>query len=336
MEKTVFVFNRFYTCLIKDIKKNTSDELKATIRKNYKAIDKLSTEYVDFFIESFGGVFSGEIDSKLVLKEIKAGDVLGAIKDDGDKGVFWNYYYILSVLALVYKEHMAAGDNEDAKREADILTHSVLEILNKKQKGEPVKDDVDAILHDDIQELVGKIKQVKVEAAPQETAENPIMGMFKGMENSKICNLAQEISESIDVGDLKIDSGEDIMKLLDFSGSNNIMGDIIKKVSSKMQEKMSSGELNQEDLFGEAMSMMGKLGGGGGGGGLGGLFNNPMMAEVMKMAGGSGMMNNPMMSEIFKQAKKGKAKPKPDAFSASSSRDRLRKKLEARRKAGDA
>lgn len=327
MEKTVFVFNKFYTCLIKDIKKNTSDELKATVRKNYKAIDKLSTEYVEFFIESFGGVFSGEVEGKLVLKDIKAGEVLSAIKDDADKDVFWNYYYILAVLALVYKEHKAAGDNEDAKKEADILTHSVLEILNKKQKGEPVKEEIDSILHDDIQDLVGKIKQVKIEAAPQDTEENPFMGMFKGMENSKICSLAQEISQSIDVGDLKIDSSEDIMKLLDFSSSNNIMGDIIKKVSGKMHEKMSSGELNQEDLFGEAMGLIGKLGGG-----AGGLFNNPMMAEVMKNMGG-----NPMMSEMFKQAKKGKAKPRPEAFAASSSRDRLRKKLDARRKAaGDA
>lgn len=330
MEKTVFVFNKFYTCLIKDIKKNTSDKLKDCIRKNYKAIDKLSDEYVEFFIESFDGKFTGDITEKLVLKQIKVGDVLDAIKDDGDKGVFWNYYYILAVIALVYKEHKTAEENEEAKKEADILTHSVIEILNKKQKGESVKDDVESILHDDIQELIEKIKQVKIEESQQEGEKNPFLNMFKGMENSKICNLAQEISESIDVGDLKIDSSDDIMKLLDFSSSNNIMGDIIKKVSSKMHEKMSSGDLKQDDLFGEAMSMMGQLGTSGG---MGGLFNNPMMGEMMKKMGGSGMMNNPMMSELFKQAKKGKAKPKPDAFATSSSRDRLRKKLDARRKA---
>jgi hypothetical protein len=333
MEKTVFVFNKFYTCLIKDIKKNTNDSLKDSIRKNYKAIDKLSNEYAEFFLESFGGKFTGDIDEKLVLKDIKVGSVLEAIKEDGDKGVFWNYYYILGVLALVYNEHKLAGDNEDAKKEADVLTHSVLEVLNKKQKGESVKEDIDTILHDDIQELIGKIKQVKLESSQE--APNPLMDMFKGMENSKICNLAQEISESIDVGDLKIDSGDDIMKLLDFSSSNNIMGDIIKKVSTKMHEKMSNGELKQEDLFGEAIGLMSKMGSGAGG--MGGLFNNPMMSEMMKSMGGSGMMNNPMVSELMKMAKKGKAKPRADVIAKESSKERLRRKLDERKKAaGDA
>ena len=52
-------------------------------------------------------------------------------------------------------------------------------------------------------------------------------------------------------------------------------------------------------------------------GGLGNLFNNPMMAEMMKMA------------------TKGKAKPNPEVFKTASSRDRLKKKLDERRKAAE-
>jgi hypothetical protein len=186
------------------------------------------------------------------------------------------------------------------------------------------------------------------------------------MENSKICNLAQEISNDIDVSKINIESPDDIMKLLDFSSSNNIMGDIIKKVSSKMHEKISKGELKQEDLFGEAVSMMGKMstgatggskaGGGGGGaadpfaglasmmsglsgaGGAGGLAS--MMSGLSGAGGGGtpdiasmmgGLMNNPMMAEMLKAAKKGKVATNTEALKGASSRDRLRKKLEERK-----
>ena len=46
MDKIIFVFNKFYTSLIKDVKKNTNDDIKNIIRKHYKAIDKLSHEYI--------------------------------------------------------------------------------------------------------------------------------------------------------------------------------------------------------------------------------------------------------------------------------------------------
>ena len=326
MEKTVYVFNKFYTSFIKDVKKNGNDEIKSKIKKNYKAIDKLSAEYIQFFLDSFKGEdskFNFVDESRIVMKDIKTSDVLASLESDNDKDTYWNYIYILASLALVYNESLA----EDADEESvGILAQSVLEVLVKKQKGNDVSDDISTILQDDIQELLTKIKHVKIDDVPTVKPEdggesNPFMNMFKGMEDSKICNLAQEISNDIDVSNLKIDSSEDIMKLLDFSNSNNVMGDIIKKVSSKMHEKISNGEIKQEELLGEAISMMGKMSGGAGGmGGLGGLAS---------------MFNNPMMSEMMKMASKGKAKPKPDAFRQSSTRDRMRKKLEERRKASE-
>lgn len=317
MEKIVFVFNKFYTSLIKDIKQNTNESLKNTIRKHYKAINKVSDEYVKFFLQ--GGEFKEDDLERLVLKEISVKDVVDAIESDNDREVFWNYYYILAVLALVYKEYTEANDNTD---DVDVLGKSVLDILTKKQKGDDVSDDISGILQDDIQVLIKKINRVEISGKQTKEpsgGDNAFTEMFKGMENSKICNLAQEISNDIDVSSIKADSPEDIMKLLDFSNSNNIMGDIIKKVSSKMHEKINNGELKQEDLFGEAMSMMGKMssGGQGGMGGLGGL---------------SSLFNNPMMTEMMKAAKKGKVQPKAaDAFKSANTRERLRKKLEERR-----
>lgn len=323
MNKIVFVFNKFYTSFIKDLKKE--DGLRDPIKKAYKAIDKMSAEYVEFVLEQFEGKFVEPDVEKQILKGITVTQALEAIKSDDDKEVFWNYYYVLATLALVYNEFKT---NED-ETAVGVLAENVLSILNKKQKGEDISEDVAVILQDDVLALIEKIKQVKIEtkaAGPSSSSssENPFMSAFEGMENSKICNLAKEISNDIDVSGIKADSPEDIMKLLDFTSSNNIMGDIIKKVSSKMHEKISAGELKQEDLFGEAMSMMSKMnfgGGGGGGGGMGGL------------GGLAGLFNNPMMGEMMKMAKKNKVQPKQDAFKTASSRDRLRKKLEERRNA---
>ena len=104
------------------------------------------------------------------------------------------------------------------------------------------------------------------------------------------------------------------MKLMDFSGDNNVMGNIIKKVSSKISDKINSGDLKQDDLLGEAMNMMSMMGGKGGMGGLGDMLNNPMIAELMK------------------SMKKGKPmQTRQDVVSKASARDRLRKKLDEKR-----
>jgi hypothetical protein len=107
-----------------------------------------------------------------------------------------------------------------------------------------------------------------------------------------------------------------------------------------LTDKISKGELNQEDLMGEAMSMMGMLNSGkGGAGGL---------ADMLKGMGGLGglgglgdIMNNPMFTEMMKMAKKGKTQTKNSNGQRSSknggpsTRDRLRKKLEDRKKQQD-
>ena len=279
MQKIIFVFNKFFTSLIKDVKK--LEPIKDRVKKNYKAIDKLSDSYISAF------------SSEVVLQDVTYNEIIEAIAAEEDKEVFRNYVHILSVLQMTYKEN------------DEVLANTVLEVISKIQKGENTTDDIDAILNDDIAGLLKKVKRVGGEAA---AVAGGLGGLFES--GSKICDLAKEISNDIDVSNLKLESPEDITKLLDFSGSNNVMGDIFKKVSSKIHDKIASGELKQDELFGEAMSMMGKMGG------ASSLFGN-----------------NPMMSEMMKMAKKGHAQPNANAFKGASSRDRLRKKLEERRAA---
>jgi hypothetical protein len=84
-------------------------------------------------------------------------------------------------------------------------------------------------------------------------------------------------------------------------------------VSSSLNSKISNGELKQEDLLGEAMSMMNMFGGSGGGGG------NPLAS-------------NPLFAQMMKGMKSGKAAVRPDVIRKSDTKSRLRKKLEAKNK----
>lgn len=213
--------------------------------------------------------------------------------------------------------------NENCEAHIETLLSKVVDVISAIQRGD---DDIDfeEILDDDVKCLLSKLSkssdddEIKVEIKEGEPSKKSntsgfnIEDVFGNMtKDSKIANLAKEISDEIDVSSLNIKNPEDIMKMMDFSSGNNVMGDIIKKVSSKISNKIEKGELGQEELLGEAMSMMGKSGG------LGGL---------------SGLFNNPMMSEVMKSMKKGKPmQTKNDVFTKASTRDRLRKKLDKKK-----
>lgn len=319
--RIILAFNKFYSSFLKDLKA-TNDEVKATIRKNYKVIDKLSKEYLEYFNEEFGSTFNKfvsmsiedlskdtDIIDRKVVKDVSIKQVLESVDSESDLSVFWNYVFILTLLNSLYKE---------TEESVEVIFKSVIDILGKIQRSEDIQSALDDIIDDDIRALILKIKPIEkivpgVQGIPG--MEDPLKAF--GQQDNLICNLAKEISNEIDVSNIKLDNPEDIFKMMDFSSSNNIVGDIIKKVSGKIHDKINTGELKQEELFGEAMSMMQMMNMGGAGGQAGGLGN---------------LFNNPMMSEMMKSMKKGKAVPRQDVMKKASARDRLKAKLEERRK----
>jgi hypothetical protein len=141
-----------------------------------------------------------------------------------------------------------------------------------------------------------------------EAGAGPLPNLFEGMDegkfeekfmNSSIGNLAKEISQDLDLSDLQnLESPDDLMKSF-MNGGSGGLGSIIQKVSSKLQTKLASGDLNEEALMKDATQMMGMLNpalqsmglGGMGGGksgkgmeGMGNLFS--MMGGLMGGGGG--------------------------------------------------
>ena len=334
-DKAVYAFNKFYGSFLRDVK--GSSALKDKVKENYKVIVKTSPDYMTFFWAEFGKYSSGgkinasnkDLIDCNVFKGIKLSDIISQLGVENTVTI-WNYVYILSALSMfcgslpaqVQSEGDAneaddgaedGGDDDapslvDANNEEDVLFHKILRVFSLGQSGEDNTSDLADILDDDLRGVLSLV--TKAEAPSTSATPDEFSSMFGAIENSKICGLAKEISKEIDVSNVKLEKPEDVMKLFDFSNGNNILGNIIGKVSNKIQEKMSNGELKQEDLLGEAMSMMSMINKNGG-----------MASELL---------NNPMMAEMMKGMKKGKVHTRPDAFKKESARDRLRKKLDAR------
>lgn len=369
-QKICYMFNKFFSSFIKDLK-TMDDTLKASIKKNYKVIDKSSEEYFEFFwlnvkgslnefVESDAPWESNVVKSMEVVKGITIGNVLDVLKDENSE-VFWNYINILLIFAYLYNETKTSTsendsssqghpdgeeepkdtndtDNTDNTENASTvypLFVKFVRILSMIQKGDDPKVELDDIIDDDVKRLASRIKHFTPsndDAKVDETADvlpNPPMEFLESIENSQIANLAKEISKEIDISSLNIEKPEDIAKLMDFSGSNNFLGDIVSKVSTKLNEKIANGSMKQEDLMSEAMGMMSMLNGGGGGG----------IADMLKNMGGlgglGGMLNNPMFAEMMKQSKKGKTQTRNtngQRRGSASTRDRLRKKLDEKKK----
>lgn len=245
-------------------------------------------------------------------------------------------------------------DDEESETEADVepqeelneteqvsenakLANNVLELLRliqaDKKDTQEYKELLEEIIDDDVTKLLSKVTSVSQTVETENFASSADNGfasfdILQSLENSKIANLAKEITSEIDLSKLSIDNPEDISKLMDMTGENNFLGNIVSKVSSKLTEKLSNGELKQEELMNEAMSVMGALNG------------NDGIGSLLKNMGGLGglgdIMSNPMMAEMLKMAKKGKVQTRNTngarRGSGASARDRLRKKLDERKK----
>lgn len=134
-------------------------------------------------------------------------------------------------------------------------------------------------------------------AQPADQANTPsaddVHSHLKGLFSGKIGNLAKELAEEIS-GDMEellgkdganMKSTADVLKNM-MKNPTKITG-LIKSVSNKLQQKMNSGEISQEELMREATDIiknMKGMGGKGGEGGEGGDFQS-MFKDMAKGMG---------------------------------------------------
>jgi hypothetical protein len=143
---------------------------------------------------------------------------------------------------------------------------------------------------------------------------------LKTLFDGKIGSLAKEMAEEIshEFADLlgddpnNIDTTKDAMKNL-MKNPQKLMA-LMKKISSKLDEKMQSGDISKEELMKEASEMIGKMKGMGGADQFKEMFEK--MAKNMGGLGKNMRLDTNAMTRMSKQ---------------EAMRDRLRKKMEAKR-----
>ena len=204
-----------------------------------------------------------------------------------------------------------SDDSDDSDEEDDVNISEEDELNNLLMKSLNIinnntSDELSEILDDDIRNLLQNIKNIKINIVDDENNNGNIDDLIG---DSKIGQLAKEISSQIDVDSLNLDINNP-SELLNpanlFGGENgNVLGDLVQQVGSSITEKMNTGELKQEDLVKDAFSlmnkmqnnssgnpildnMMGNMMGNQGGTSGGGLDINELMKNMMGNQGGAG------------------------------------------------
>lgn len=327
-ENIMFMFNKIYLKLMKEIKHKDND-VKTKLKEHYKVFDNKSSEYMEKMLAStedkkkmFEGLFSDEdvlesdtVKALSLFVDVSVHDIMDKIVKDNveDRNNFKYYLYVLLVLSYIH-------DLEDMDNEKkNILLRKTVQLMSTvndtPMTDEMLEEQLDDILDDDIKTVLRKINRDKIHAKePIVDAPPPTLGGdFKGLEflnNSKIGQLAKEISSGIDMNKLNMNDPSEMMNpaaLFGSGGENgNMFGDIIQTVGSTITEKINSGEINQEELMNEALGMMGQLNKSG---------HGDMLSSMMNMMGGVG--------GCASSATAGASLSSP----SNKTRDRLQKKL---------
>lgn len=306
--KLAFVYNQYIIDLIMDIKSiNASKSRQILKQSSHKTIDPKSTSYIEHgaamvlkykqaIICAYSEIEDERKDpfpskSQVIrdlefIPRVNFGsllDILDESATDTDKNLVYMYIHVLITLSMTLLSSNDVG--------TDItLVDTVLSRISLAQnncdgsQGGIVDDQQDQslcviVIDSDIEILLKRLSDMVVMTAMthdddkivnDDDANNLIC-------NSKIANLAKEVASSIDLSNLtnfidcdnSTNQSPDISKL---TQNSSLIGEIVSSVGSKIQTKIESGELNQQELIKEAFSLMTSLNGSGAGGkGLGGL-----------------------------------------------------------------
>jgi hypothetical protein len=308
----------FFLDFLNDIKKQHED-LRQVVRANYKIFEKNSDIHYERIKKSI--VDTTTIDDVELLPNKSLSSIVSCLNDDKNKKTSTGYCHIFATLCALERQE---ADIQD------ILLEKVVVIIKGLQEDRDVTDTMKEILDDDITSHLDNLKEcMQFKNSSNEAFQDNIMGM---LENSKIGNLAKEISSSLDLNGLNIERPEELLDFRNLTNSNNVLGSIISKVGGTIKNKIDSGELSQNDLISEAMSFVGMINGGGGGGGKGSGGGASSPFDIMSM------LNNPMISELVKGMSGGLAGNNQQNVRVDKTRvgqmatkERLQKELERRK-----
>jgi hypothetical protein len=250
MSKTAYAFNTFYMSFLKDLKKNYKPCFEKVLKKHYRALDKTSVVYIEYLSIQFENKDLSDDDIN-VMKNVSYKSLMEKIREE-DAATMKTYFLVFKILCRVYADK---DDNETI----NVVLERIKQVLNR---------DASVMLSDILDDdLVGIFTELKETCDASDDiidiGETPAPNVPPSFEsffdNSMIGSLAKEISKEIDVKDLNITNPNDLLNFENLSNSNNVLGNVVNKVSTKIHERIASGNISQSDLIGEAMNLMGML-----------------------------------------------------------------------------
>lgn len=256
---------------------------KDTIRIRDLDITKhINTFSSSFDLKEFPKLENDDPFSEDVIKSLKITknyifyDLYKELKENRISIVYLYNFMLFSYLYKLFKDIEESDDEEEC--ELNSLVDTVIVELRRIQNNEN-DENVNNITDDNIKLILSKLQKESVEKI--DIDKNIEEELKDKLESSTIGSIAKEISNEIDLTSMDVKNPEDIMKLLS--------GNIIGKVGEKIQKKISSGEIKQQDLLSEAISMLGSMGNNS-------FLNNDFMKNFGNMPGMNNKINKKQRS----------------------------------------
>jgi hypothetical protein len=353
----LYILNQYYIDLIKKLKtiakkhrdkSETAKKVFNIIKNNYLTLDKSSDEYITFIKTHLtNDLYISYKELNFTEKKIEENEenqeetslnndisywltcnqevqILDNVTIRDILKIFRNEYLCHHYLSVFFIYSQDLSDEESEK------------ILTILQKDNYTDDDINEL--EDEKDIYKKILLNLIKIKNIKIKKNVDMKMG-GMENTTLGKLAKEILDDVDVNKLQksMDKNGDVLKSLGDPDSG--FGDIISNVSQKMAAKLSSGELNQQNLMQDAMKfasmmpgMFGNQNSASGGNNMANMGNMMNMFSEMMANNGDGDM--PDLNTIKNMAKNkgGRTGVNEGAYKKLAAQKKLRKKLAEKNK----
>lgn len=306
-EAIYFTFNKFFYDLLEDVQQ-ANEELASVIKSSYKVKNMQSTKNLDLFASSIDTTIShtivslkpeellgnGDIQNVTIAKHIRLGKLVEKLDVEFHSTICCYLYNFMLMKLLI---DFAGIEEEESSVLA--LFNQVMHVLKAIQNKQDYTNELQGIYDEDVKRVLALIDATSPDTCSEEVECNSKAEVdpTSAFENTKIGSMAKEISEELDLSDVKVEKPDDVLKLL----SSNTLGSIIGKVGDKIQKKITSGELKQDELMTEAFSMLKMLNGGE----AGSIFNKMMKQNNVRVD--------------------------PSKLRSMGTRDRLRRKLDERK-----
>lgn len=236
------------SCKIED-----QELLKEFLERVHKVNKKITNKDESLFTED-----------SLILTNISSKEMWNQKISYKTKETIWKYLQTFCLLSL---NHQSNKDLQDALN--NLSEDKTVEIKDKK-----IASDVKKIkkMTENIQEPIAEDIPDNTTDESTKEEENPFAAMEQMMQASEIGKIAKEVSDSLDIESMLGGEGEQdpmamMMKLMSGDAMSKIMGTIHNVVNDKVE----SGQLNQQTMKNEAEGMYKNMG------------NNPLFQAMNQM-----------------------------------------------------